>query len=85
MGSGVNNSVLTVDVPERFNAATYFVDRHLQEGRAEKVAIECGSTKVTYRQLHDRVNQVGHSLRALFGVRMEERVLILLLDTIERV
>ena len=27
-------------LPEEFNAASYFVDRHIAEGRAAKVAIE---------------------------------------------
>jgi len=65
-----------------FNAAEYFVDRHIAEGRGDKVAIECGNDYVTYRQLLGLVNQVGNGLRKL-GVRMEERVLLLLLDTPE--
>src|ERR1700751_2649252 len=28
-------------LPEEFNAAVYFVDRHLREDRSEKIAIEC--------------------------------------------
>jgi benzoate-CoA ligase family protein len=67
-------------LPDEFNAAAYFVDRHLSEGRGDKVAIECGELRVTYRQLADRVNRFGNGLKAL-GVRMEERVLLLLLDT----
>ena len=35
-------------LPEQFNAATYFIDRHLQEGRGEKTAIEAeGAASVT--------------------------------------
>jgi benzoate-CoA ligase len=69
-------------LPDEFNAASYFVDRHLHEGRGDKVAIECGDTRVTYRELAENVNRVGNALRQL-GVRMEERVLMLLLDTPE--
>src|SRR3984885_1351830 len=69
-------------LPYEFNAAVYFIDRHIAEGRGAKVAIECGDIQVTYRQLFDRVNQVGNGLRSL-GVRIEERVLLLLLDTPE--
>lgn len=69
-------------LPDEFNAATYFVDRHLKEGRAGKVAIECGDLRVTYGQLSGLVNHFGNALKAL-GVRMEERVLLLLLDTPE--
>jgi hypothetical protein len=31
----------TVELPERLNAAAVFVDRHLQQGRADKAAILC--------------------------------------------
>jgi benzoate-CoA ligase family protein len=67
---------------DEFNAATYFIDRHIAEGRGHKVAIECGEERVTYRLLFETVNRVGNCLRKL-GVRMEERVFLLLLDTPE--
>src|SRR5467141_3922437 len=76
------SSVPPISLPDEFNAASYFVDRHIEEGRADKVAIECGEAHVTYRQLFERVNQVGNGLRTL-GVRIEERVFMLLLDTPE--
>lgn len=68
------------NLPERFNAAEFFVDRHIAEGRAEKVAIECGERKVTYRELGESVNRTGNALRNQLGLRIEERVLLLLLD-----
>jgi len=67
-------------LPDEFNAATYFIDRHLQERRSEKVAFECEGAHLTYLQLSERVNRAGNALRHL-GVRVEERVLLLLLDT----
>src|SRR5579863_4700954 len=75
-------SVAPIFLPDEFNAASYFIDRHIEVGRADKVAIECGEVKVTYRQLFERVNQVGNGLRRL-GVRIEERVFLLLLDSPE--
>ncbi|HEV2469329.1 MAG TPA: benzoate-CoA ligase family protein [Candidatus Sulfotelmatobacter sp.] len=71
-----------ISLPDEFNAASYFVDRHIDEGRAEKTAIDCGELRLTYSQLSQRVNQFGNALRKL-GARMEERVLLLLLDTPE--
>jgi benzoate-CoA ligase family protein len=71
-----------LSLPDQFNAATYFVDRHIPEGRGDKIAIECGEDRVTYGQLFERVNRVGNGLRQL-GVRIEERVFLLLLDTPE--
>src|SRR5579863_7628041 len=76
------SSVAPIFLPDEFNAASYFVDRHIDAGRADKVAIECGEVHVTYRQLFERVNQVGNGLRRL-GVRIEERVFLLLLDSPE--
>lgn len=72
----------TIQLPSEFNVATHFIDRHMAEGRAAKVAIECGEDRVTYGQLFERVNRLGNVLKAL-GVRREERVGMLLLDTPE--
>ena len=69
-------------LPDEFNAASYFIDRHVGEGRADKIAIESGEIRVSYLQLFEHTNQVGNGLRSL-GVRIEERVLLLLLDTPE--
>ncbi|HYM75322.1 MAG TPA: benzoate-CoA ligase family protein [Candidatus Dormibacteraeota bacterium] len=69
-------------LPDEFNAAVYFIDRHVREGRSGKTAIECGAVRVTYGELHARVNQLGNALKIL-GVRMEERVLLLLPDVPE--
>ena len=65
--------------PETFNAATYFIDRHLDEGRGAAVAIECGDRRITYQQLQEEVNRVGTVLKDL-GVDAEQRVLLLMLD-----
>jgi benzoate-CoA ligase family protein len=69
-------------LPDQFNAATYFIDRHVPEGRGEKIAIEAGEVRVSYRQLGENVNRFGNALRQL-GVRIEERVFLLLLDSPE--
>ena len=68
------------DLPDLFNAATHFVDRHLTEGRGGKVAIECGDERVTYAQLAERVNRAGSALRRL-GIHPEQRVALILQDT----
>jgi benzoate-CoA ligase len=70
------------EIPRSFNVATHFLDRHLREGRESKVAIECGDERVTYRQLFERVNRIGNALKKL-GVRPEDRIALLLLDTPE--
>ena len=63
-----------------FNAAEYFVDRHLHEGRFDRTAMECGEDQITYAQLSERVNRLGSGLKDSLGVRMEERVFLLLPD-----
>jgi benzoate-CoA ligase family protein len=71
----------TLRIPLGFNAAAYFVDRHVGEGRSARVAIECGDERVTYGEVHRNVNRFGALLRDRVGVRPEERVLLLLLDS----
>lgn len=72
-------SMPAIEIPDRFNAAAYFVDRHVAEGRAGKVAFFHEGGTITYGQLQELVNRVGNALREL-GVEMEHRVLLLLLD-----
>jgi benzoate-CoA ligase family protein len=67
----------------QFNAATYFVDSHIDGGRGHRIAIECGEERVTYDRLFAKINQLGNALRRSLDVRMEERVLLVLLDTPE--
>jgi len=70
------------DIPERFNVASCFIDRHLAEGRGNRVALRWNGQTVTYAQLAANVNRTGNALRRL-GVRSEERVLLTVLDAPE--
>ena len=70
-----------VSFPRDYNAAVDLVDRHLAQGRGGKVAYIDDTTRLTYGALAEQVNRAGGALRAL-GVRMEERVMLLLLDTV---
>jgi len=67
-------------VPAQFNAAGFFVDRQNQEGRGSKPAFFYEDTSLTYAQLQELVNRAGNALLEL-GVRREQRVLCLLLDS----
>lgn len=71
-----------LELPQRLNAAAVFVDSHIGQGRGDKVAILCGDDRITYNDLHEGTNRLGNALRKL-GVRMEERVAILLPDSPE--
>ena len=72
-------SAESLGVPETFNAATFFVDRNVADGRGRHVAIECGDARVTYDEVRQHVNRCGSALRGI-GVRPEDRVLLLVLD-----
>ena len=68
-----------IDVPERFNAATHFIDRHLAEGRGDRTAFRFHGRAVTYAEVALRANRLGNALRAR-DVQMEQRVLLALPD-----
>jgi benzoate-CoA ligase family protein len=72
----------TIQLPDVFNAAVEFVDRHITEGRAERIALRHEGRTLTYGQVAEMVNRVGNALRDL-GVEMENRVLLLLYDSPE--
>jgi benzoate-CoA ligase family protein len=67
------------EVPEQFNMATALVDRHLQEGHGDRVAVYYGDQQLSYWDLAALVNRTGHALRRL-GVGLEDRVVLLLPD-----
>jgi len=69
-----------VVVPDSFNVATAFLDRHLAEGRGAKIAVYSEGTTYTYAQIAELANRVGNSLLQL-GVDLEQRVALLLLDS----
>jgi len=68
-----------LELPARYNAAETFIDAH-RGVRDERVAIRCQGKTVTYGELAANVDRAGNALRDL-GVRMEERVVILCLDS----
>jgi len=70
---------ISFDVPQVFNMATVLVDRHVEEGRGDRVAIYCGDESITYRQLQSRVNKAGNMLRDA-GIDIEDRVILLTAD-----
>jgi benzoate-CoA ligase family protein len=74
--------MLELNLPRQFNAAEYFVDRNVAEGRGDKTAILFEEQAVTYGQLLANVNRMANVLTGL-GVGMESRVMLLLRDTPE--
>ena len=69
-------------IPRDLNAAHWFVDRHVEEGRDDRLAIIHEGRHFTYGDVHAGVNRLGSALRRL-GVRREQRVVLLLHDSPE--
>jgi len=65
---------------DNFNVAVSFIDRHVDEGRADKIAIHpVGSETVTYGDLARNINRAGNGLKAL-GLNAGDRVLMMVKD-----
>lgn len=70
---------LDIPIPETFNMATTLVDRHVEEGRGDCIAIYCGDEVITYAELLRRVNKAGNMLRN-WGIEIEDRVILFMAD-----
>ena len=68
-----------VQLPNRFNVAVPFIDRHIGEGRGAKAAIRTLHETVAYAELAERVNRTGNALLAL-GLKPGERLLMVVKD-----
>ncbi|GAB4356000.1 MAG: benzoate-CoA ligase family protein [Gammaproteobacteria bacterium] len=65
---------------ENFNVAVPFIDRHLAEGRSDKVVIRTAKgDSVTYRQLAENVGRCGNVLKGL-DLSHGDRVLMVVKD-----
>src|SRR5438093_1493081 len=69
-------------LPAQFNAATWFVDRNVTEGRGAVPAFSYEGNTLSYADVLELVNRTGNALLD-FGVEPENRVLMLCLDTPE--
>jgi benzoate-CoA ligase len=70
---------MTIEFPEQFNMADYFLYHNLEEGRENKVCLYFKDQTYTYGETARMSNRVGNALREA-GVAMEDRVLIVLPD-----
>jgi 4-hydroxybenzoate-CoA ligase len=65
-----------------YNAVTDFVDANVARGLAEKIAFIDSDGTLSYGELQTRSVRFANALRA-FGIRQEERVALLLNDTVD--
>ena len=71
-----------VEIPRAYNAAHDIVDRHLGTERAGHTAVVDAEGACTFAELAERINRAGNALLGL-GVRMENRVAMCMLDTVD--
>ena len=64
------------------NLATHFVDRNVDEGRGDSIALITSDGPCTYASLATAVNRIGNALLAV-GVRPHQRVLLILSDSLD--
>ena len=65
-----------------YNAVTWLLDRNVDEGRGDKLAFTDTVSELTYGELQKQSRRVANMLRRL-GVRREERVAMIMLDTVD--
>ena len=62
-----------------FNVAVTFIDRHLDEGRGQRIALRHQGSAVSYVQLAENVGRAGNALLSL-GIAPGERLIMAALD-----
>src|SRR3569833_2484075 len=65
-----------------YNAVTWLLDRNVAEGRGNKLVFDDTVSRLTYGELQQQTRRAANMLRRL-GVRREERVAIIMLDTVD--
>src|SRR5260370_25544262 len=60
-------------LPQRFNAAEWFIGRHAVEGRASRTALIDDDGSITYGELDESVRRFASVLRGA-GARPDERI-----------
>ena len=63
-----------------YNAVTWLLDRNVDEGRGDKLAFTDTTSELSYGELQRQSRRMANMLRRL-GVRREERVAMIMLDT----
>jgi benzoate-CoA ligase family protein len=65
-----------------FNACDYLLDRHVREGRGDRLALTGVAGDVSYAELAERVTRAARGLRGL-GLQAEQRVVMVMADSPE--
>ncbi|WP_417282550.1 benzoate-CoA ligase family protein [Comamonas sp.] len=62
--------------PERLNCAAQLLDRHVAEGRGERLCIQAAGVRWTYADLQDKANRIANVLTQQLGLVAGNRVLL---------
>ncbi len=62
-----------------FNAADYFVDRNIRQGRGHKTAVYTEYRSYTYNDIHKMANKTANAFREV-GITVDDRILVIMLD-----
>ncbi|WP_027584453.1 benzoate-CoA ligase family protein [Bradyrhizobium sp. Ai1a-2] len=65
-----------------YNAVTWLLDRNVDEGRGDKLVFDDTVSQLSYGDLQRQTRRLANLLRRL-GVRREERVAMIMLDTVD--
>ncbi|WP_416897759.1 MAG: benzoate-CoA ligase family protein [Minwuia sp.] len=71
-----------ISIPRSYNAASDFIDRHIAEGRGDRIAFVDDRESITFAELAERVNRAGNALKAM-GLGPEDRIMMAMLDTVD--
>src|SRR5205807_2653825 len=64
------------------NAVDYFIDRHLREGRGDRLAVADPWRSLSYADLAGATAEFAAGLRAA-GIERERRIALVMLDTVD--
>src|SRR4029077_4123876 len=81
-GAAHRANIAAMEIPREYNAATWFVDRHVAEGRGGRLAVIHEGGRLTYGDVAAGANRLRNAPRRL-GVQREQRVILLLYDSPE--
>ena len=71
-----------VELPRDYNAAYDLLQRHVVEGRGDRIAVIDDGGRYTYREVADRALRAAGALAGL-GVAPEQRVAMVMLDSVD--
>ena len=64
-----------LDLPRQLNLGTFFLDRHIIEGRGERAALLYHDQKISFACLQKEVNRLANGLQGL-GVEKNDRIIL---------